>query len=64
MLSNPLRLNVYYLKIIRIVHPHFYPKIIRHALKNKQNNMYVDTYKVFTRNHDKNKDIKTDIYEK
>ena len=41
MLSNTLRLNICYLKIIHIFHPHYYPKVIGHTLKNKQKNMFV-----------------------
>ena len=41
MLSNILRLNFCYSKIINILHPRDHPKIIRHILKNKQKNMYV-----------------------
>ena len=36
MLSNTLRLNFGYLKIIHILHPRYHPKIIGHILKNKQ----------------------------
>ena len=36
MLSNTLRLNFYYLKIIHILHPCYHPKIIGHILKIKQ----------------------------
>lgn len=35
-LSNPLRLNFYYLKIIYILHPRFRSKEIGRTLKNKQ----------------------------
>ena len=41
MLSNTLRLNFYYLKIIHILHPRYLPKIIGHILKNKQKNKCV-----------------------
>ena len=41
MLSNTLKLNFFYLKIIYIYHPRYHPKIIGHILKNKQKNMYV-----------------------
>ena len=37
-LSNTLRLNFDYLKIIHILHPRYRPKIIVHTLKNKQKN--------------------------
>ena len=40
MLSNKLRLNFCYLKIIHILHPRCHPKIIGHILKNKQRNRY------------------------
>ena len=36
MLSNTLRLNFCYLKIIHILHPRYHPKIIAYILKNKQ----------------------------
>ena len=36
MLSNTLRLNFRYLKIIHILHLHYHPKIIGRTLKNKQ----------------------------
>ena len=36
MLSNILRLNFSYLKIIHIFHSRYHPKIIGHILKNKQ----------------------------
>ena len=38
MLSNTLRLNFCCLKIIHILHPRIYRKIIGHILKYKQNN--------------------------
>ena len=38
MLGSPLRLNFCYLKIIRILHPRYHLKIIRHSLKNNQTN--------------------------
>ena len=38
MLNNTLRLNFCYLKIIRILHPRYHLKIIRHILKNKPRN--------------------------
>ena len=41
MISNTLRLNLCYLKITHILHPHHHPKMIGHILKNKQKNMYV-----------------------
>ena len=36
MLSNTLRLNFRYLKIIHFLHPRYYPKIVGHILKKKQ----------------------------
>ena len=39
ILSNTLRLNFCYLKIIHILHPRYHPKIIGHILKNKQKDM-------------------------
>ena len=41
MLSNTLRLNFSYLKIIHILHPCYYPKIIGHILKKKLKNKCV-----------------------
>ena len=41
MLSNTLRLNIFYLKIINIFHSRYNPKIIAHILKNKRKNKYV-----------------------
>ena len=44
MLSNTLRLNYCYLKIIHILNPHYYPKIIGHILKNKDKNNCVSVH--------------------
>ena len=41
MLSNTPRLNFYYLKIMHVLHPSYYPKIIVHILKNEQKKKYV-----------------------
>ena len=41
MLSNNFRLNFCSLKIIHIPYRRYYPKIIRHTLKNKQKNKCV-----------------------
>ena len=41
MLSNILRLNFCYLRIICILYPHYHLKIIGHILKNKQKNRCV-----------------------
>ena len=38
MLSNTLRLNFCYLKIIHILHTGYHPKLMGHILKNKQKN--------------------------
>ena len=38
MLSNALRLNFWYLKIIHIFHRRYHPRIIGHILRNKQKN--------------------------
>ena len=38
MLSNTLRLNFCYLKVIHVLHPRYHPKIIEHILKNYQTN--------------------------
>ena len=39
-------LNFSFLKIIRVLHPRYHPKIIRHTLKNKQKNMYVCIHEI------------------
>ena len=41
MLSNTLRPNFCYLKVIHILHPRYHPKIMGHILKNKQKNKFV-----------------------
>ena len=41
MVSNTLRLSIYFLKINHILHPHYNLKIIGHCLKNKQKNKCV-----------------------
>ena len=41
MLSNILKLNFCYLKIMYIYYPRYHPKILGHILKNKQKNMCV-----------------------
>ena len=41
MVSNTLRLNFCYLKIIDILHSRYHPTIIGHILKNKQKNKCV-----------------------
>ena len=46
MLSNTLRLNFCYLKIIHILHPRYHPKIIGHILKNKQRNKCVCIHEI------------------
>ena len=46
MLSNILRLNNFYLKIIRILHPRYHPKIIGHVLWNKQTNKWVYIHEI------------------
>ena len=46
MLSNTLRLNFCYLKIIHILHLGYHPKITGHILKNKQKNKFVCIYEI------------------
>ena len=41
MLSNTLRLNLCYLKIIHILHPRYHPKVIWPILENVQNSKCV-----------------------
>ena len=53
MLSNNLRLNFCYLKIIHILHPRYHPKIIGHILKKKQKNKCAC---IHTINHNENED--------
>ena len=45
MLSNTLRLNFCYLKIIHILHPR-YPKLIGHILKNERKNNCVCIHEI------------------
>ena len=48
-------LNFSFLKIIRVLHPRYHPKIIRHTLKNKQKNMYVCIHEIMRHeNEDEN----------
>ena len=53
MLSNTLRLNFSYLKIIHILHPRYHRKIKGHILKNKLKNKCVCIY---TTNRNENED--------
>ena len=46
MLSNTLRLNFCYLKILHIIHPHYHLKVIGHTLKNKQKNKCVCIHEI------------------
>ena len=46
MLSNTLRLNFYYFKIIHILHSSYHPKLIEHILKSKQKNKCVCMYEI------------------
>ena len=46
ILSNTLRLNFCYLKIIHILHERYHPKIIRNILQNKQKNKCVCIHEV------------------
>ena len=46
ILSNTLRVIFFYLKIICILHPRDYAKLIGHILKNKQKNMYVCIHEI------------------
>ena len=46
MLSNTLRLNFCYLKIIHILHTRYHPWITGHILKAKQKNKYVCIYEI------------------
>ena len=57
MLSNTLRLNFCYLKVINTLHSHYHPKIIGHILKNMQKNkcLYWWNYMI---NHNENEDGK------
>ena len=53
MLRNTLKLKFCYLKIIDILHPSYYLKIIGRILKNKQNNKCVC---IHTINHNDNEE--------
>ena len=55
MLSNTLRLNFCYLKIIHILHSHYHPKIIIYILKNKQKDKSVCIHD-YTINRNENED--------
>ena len=46
MLSNTLRLNFCFLKMIQILHPRYHPKKMGHILKNKQKNKCVWTHEI------------------
>ena len=46
MLSNPLRLNFCYLKIIHILYLRYHPKIIVYILKDKQKNKCVCIHEI------------------
>ena len=46
MLSNSLRLNFPYLKIIHILHPSYHLEIIGYVIKNKQKNNFVSKMKM------------------
>ena len=46
MLSNALRLNFCFLKIIHILHPHYHPKIIGHIIKSKPKNKCVCIHEI------------------
>ena len=56
ILSNTLKPNFCHLKIIHILHPRYYPKIIGHILNNKQKNMCVCMHKILMINHNENID--------
>ena len=45
-LSNTLRLNFWYLKIIRMFHPRYQPRIIGHILKNKLKNKFLCIHEI------------------
>ena len=46
MLSNTLSLNIWYRKIIGILHPCYHLTITGHILKNKQKNKHVCIHKI------------------
>ena len=46
MLSNTLRMNFCYLKIIHIFHQRYHPKIIGHIQKIKQKRKCVSTHEI------------------
>ena len=55
MLSNILRLNFCYLKIIHVLHPRYRPKITGRILKNKQKNKCVYIHSInLSENEDEN----------
>ena len=59
MLSNTLRLNFCYFKIIHIFHSRYHPKIIGHILRDKETNKCVCVHEIirdYTINHNENVD--------
>ena len=46
MVTNTLRLNFWYLKIIHILHPRYHARIIGHSLKNKEKNRCVCIHEI------------------
>ena len=55
MLSNTMRLNFCYLKIIHILHLPYHRKIIGH-IKNKQKNKFLCIHEIIRFNHNENED--------
>ena len=49
-LSNTLRLNFWFLKIIRFLHPSYHPKIVQDILKNTKKNKCVSFNEVINDN--------------
>ena len=55
MLSNTLRLNFYYLKIIRILHPRYHSKITEHVLRISKRTSVSFFMRLYV-NHNENED--------
>ena len=58
MVSNTLRLNFCYLKIVYILHPRYHPKLMGHIPKNMQKNKCVCFHETIDHNENGDKNEK------
>ena len=58
MLSNNMRRNFCYLKIIHILHSRYHPKIIGHNLKNNKKSICVCIHNMINRNENEDENEK------